>query len=796
MVNRSVKICTRRIVLASVMMVTAAHAAAPLELGAAADSGEDVILPRGPGIAGDVVDLYLEVILNETSTHRVMHFVRKSDHHFYAWTQNLQDAGIDTQGLSLSQYVDLSQLRGLSFSYDERSQRMQFSVDASRLNVAVQTLNTEPPPNYQASASPGALLNYDLYGSVASGDSRFLGAYTELRGFSGHGVLSSTAYSSFQTPGEDINFRRLDTTWSRSFQDDLLTLNVGDMISGSTSWSRPTRLGGVQLRRNFGLQPQIITYPLPAFFGQAALPSSVELYMDGVRQYSGQLTPGPYQISGIPNINGAGQGQVVMTDALGRRSTIDFSYYSASQLLRAGLSDWSVELGALRRAYGLDSFRYGNRPVTSGSYRQGITDWLTLEAHGEATDGLYLGGVGSVVQMGQLGLLGASYARSAGPDHSGQQAGLSYSWLYRGFNFEIGSTRAFDHYRDVASLDGRAPPLRNDRVLAGLALGVVGNVSANYTRIDTMEDGRFRFAGLNYNFNLSHDISCYASVTRSLDGARDTSLFAGLSWSFGNATSASASWQRSAAQDVFSAGAAHAVSVDGGTGWNLRTQQGQDIRAYQGEASYRGDWGQLTGGGYSINGTKSFYSSLSGSLVTMDRALFVTRRIDDAFALVSTDGVADVPVQLENRMIGRTDANGHYLLTGLNSWQPNRISIDALDLPAQVQVNSVKNAAVPVDRTGVLVDFNLRTVRSAVVTLRDAQGNLMPLGSRVFLNRSKTESAMVGYDGQVYLEDLAASNMIKVTAPDGASCSVRFLYPKNAGAIPVIGPLPCGREGS
>lgn len=795
MAKLSVKMCAWRIALASVLMAPAAYAAAPLEFTASADSDEDIILPRGPGIAGDVVDLYLEVMLNEASTHRVMHFVRKPDQHFYAWAQNLQDAGIDTGGLTLSEYVDLARVPGLRFAYDELSQRMQFTVDASRLNVAVQTLNSKSTESYSASASPGALLNYDLYGTAAAGDSRSLGAYTELRAFSGRGVLSGTGYSNFHSPGDDINYRRLDTTWSRSFQDDLMTLNVGDLVSGSVSWSRPTRLGGIQLRRNFGLQPQIITYPLPAFFGQAALPSSVELYMNGVRQYSGQLSPGPYQISGVPNINGAGQGQVVMSDALGRRTAIDFNYYSATQLLRAGLSDWSAELGAVRRAYGLDSFSYDDRPVASGSYRQGMTDWLTLEAHGEATDELYLGGVGGVAEMGPLGLLSASYAHSAGAGHAGQQASLSYSWLYSGFNFEAGSTRTFDRYRDVASLDGRAPALRNDRILAGLALGVMGNASINYTRIDTLEGGRFRFAGLNYSVNLSRNIGCYASATRSLDGARDTSLFAGLSWSFGNATSANASWQHSAGQDVYSVGAARAVSVDGGAGWNLRAQQGRDVHGYQAEASYRGDWGQLIAGGYYINGAKSVYSSLSGSVVAMDKSLFVARRIDDAFALVSTDGVANVPVQFENRTIGRTDSNGHYLLTGLNSWQPNRVSIDALDLPSQVQVGSVKNAAVPVDRAGVLVDFSLRTVRSAVITLKDAQGQLMPLGSRVFLNRSKTETAMVGYDGQVYLEDLANSNLVQVTTPDGArSCSARFMYPKDASAIPAIGPVSCGRE--
>ena len=790
MVNLSVKICAWILALASALLVPAAFAAEPLQFTAATEDGEDVILPRGPGIAGDVVDLYLEVILNDASTHRVMHFVRKADGHFYAWTQNLQQAGIDTDGLLLSQYVDLAQVPGLSFAYDELAQRMHFVATKERLNVAVQTINADAPPILAASANTGALVNYDLYGSVTSGDSRSLGVNSELRMFSGRGVLSSTAYSNFQSSGESIAYRRLDTTWSRSFQDDLLTLNVGDLISGSVNWSRPTRLGGIQLRRNFGLQPQLITFPLPAFFGQAALPSSVELYMNGVRQYSGQLAPGPYQISGMPNINGAGQGQVVMTDALGRRSAIDFSYYNASQLLRAGLTDWSVELGAVRRAYGQDSFRYNDKPALSGSFRQGVADWLTLETHGEASDGLYLGGVGSVLEMGQIGLLSTSYARSAG-DSVGQQAGLTYSWLYRSFNFEVGSTRTFGDYRDVASLDSRGPPLRNDRLIAGFALGAVGNVSINYTHLETREEGRFRFAALSYSCTLMRNINVYANLARSFDGSSDLNMFAGLSWSFGNSTSASASWQHEGKQNVFGAGISRAVSPDGGAGWNLRAQRGENISNYQAEASYRADWGQTTGGGYYINGDKNFYAGLSGSVVTMDRSIFVTRRIDDAFALVTTNGIANVPVQLENRTIGQTDSTGHYLLTGLNSWQPNRISIDALDLPAQVQVGFVKNVAVPADRTGVLVDFGVHEVHAAVVTLRDAQGHFLPLGTRVFLNLNKVETAMVGYDGQVYFEDLQANNHIKAVRPDGAICSAQFIYPKHSNGVPAIGPLLC-----
>ncbi|MEI9986345.1 MAG: hypothetical protein WDN69_26145 [Aliidongia sp.] len=45
----------------------------------------------------------------------------------------------------------------------------------------------------------------------------------------------------------------------------------------------------------------------------------------------------------------------------------------------------------------------------------GITDWLTLEGHGETTKALALLGVGAAVQVGAIGVFNAAVADSTGP---------------------------------------------------------------------------------------------------------------------------------------------------------------------------------------------------------------------------------------------------------------------------------------------------------------------------------------------------------------------------------------------
>lgn len=784
--------CARGLTLASLLLVPALMTAT---LPASAAELPNIGLLQGPGLSGAVLDLYLEVRLNGVGLQRVMQVAADADGRHYAWSGNLRDSGLRLDALPADTYLDLATISGLRYRIDMPNQRIDFDADAARLDRSVQSLNADPVRTHPASSAPGLLLNYDLYASAGlqRDGSRSFSGLTELRGFGDWGVFSSTGLSSYSDTVDDRAYTRLDSRWSRSFQDRLTTLNVGDFIGGSVGWSRPTRLGGVQLRRNFSLQPELITFPLPAFFGEAALPSSVELYVNGIRQYRGEVAPGPFQLYTMPGINGAGQAQVIVTDALGRRSAISFPYYNSSQLLKAGLSDWSLEIGALRRGFGQDSFDYGSAPVASGSLRYGLREWLTLETHAEAVEGLYLAGVGSALRLGRAGVLSGSYAHSDG-ETAGDQAGVGYSWLQDRVNLDLALSRSFGSYRDVASLESRAPPRRSERANVGYNFGAAGSVSLNYTRLDTEEDGRQRFLGAGYSLNLPRSLGFFFSATRSLDDAAETSLFAGLSWSFAAGVSASTTYQRQDGKDLFGADLVRGQSFDGGFGWNLRTQQGGSIEAYQGEASYRGDYGQLLGGATSVDGQQQAYAGYSGALVLMDRALFVSRRIDDAFALVSTNGVPEVPVFLENRPIGRTDARGHYLLGNLNAWQPNRVSIDALQLPAQMRVGSVDAEAVPRDRGAVLVSFSLVESRSVIVELRDSQGQPLPLGSRVQVDAADATPAMVGYDGQVFLEQVPRRTRLSVRRPDGGQCEALLLAPERPEGIPLIGPLECRQE--
>lgn len=103
----------------------------------------------------------------------------------------------------------------------------------------------------------------------------------------------------------------------------------------------------------------------------------------------------------------------------------------------------------LRRNYGIDSFDYGSM-VGSASYRYGLTDYLTLEAHGEGAQKLALGGVGAVAKLWRLGVVNTSWTQSQMRGDSGSQLNWGYQYSTGMFSIatqHIRRDRGFGNWR-------------------------------------------------------------------------------------------------------------------------------------------------------------------------------------------------------------------------------------------------------------------------------------------------------------------------------------------------------------
>jgi hypothetical protein len=61
-------------------------------------NGPNIVLAEGPGMTDAAQDLYLEVILNQVHTRRVMHVAVDAQNRLYAWPQNLREIGLHLAG--------------------------------------------------------------------------------------------------------------------------------------------------------------------------------------------------------------------------------------------------------------------------------------------------------------------------------------------------------------------------------------------------------------------------------------------------------------------------------------------------------------------------------------------------------------------------------------------------------------------------------------------------------------------------------------------------------------------------
>ncbi|MEK6199942.1 MAG: fimbria/pilus outer membrane usher protein [Psychrobacter sp.] len=770
------------------------------------DSLAQLDLNRDENYHPDKLDLYLEVKLNGTNA-GLAHFEHYNDQ-LWASTNVLQQLGFILPPDTLEP-IALNTLPNIKINYNARQQTVNIIAPLSILNLATTVVNTRNNRRSQPSASPGILLNYNLYGTQTKNNATNLSAYVELRAFNNLGVLSSTAlttgkrFADSDTHSNDWDSRtvRLDSSWSKSFPDKLLTVRAGDILTGALSWTRSTRLGGLQFGTNFDLQPYMTTTPLPSFFGSATLPSAVELYVNGLKQYSGDVPAGPFELHTAPSFSGAGNAQLVLTDALGQNTTLNFSLYDAHRLLQPGLSDWSVELGAVRENYGVKSFDYGSDIAGFGTWRYGVSDRFTAETHAEVTEGLSNVGVGGTWLLGSKG--GVLFASLAGSDSQGEgglQYSADYSWNNSRFHIGLNATGTHGDYRDVATRYGDAPNRRSEQLSTGYSTQSLGSFSVSYSQIAFAQQETSQFASASWRKSFGRRLSLNANYNHDIHNSDNNSVSFGASLSLDRNISLNSSVQSTNDRHDLVTDISQSTPSAGGIGWRAQARHSTSNNSTGNNSStdglaelnYLGPYGRLQAGISSNNDNYSTYASGTGALVMMGGGLFAARQINSGFAVVSTDGIADVPVLLQNSPIGTTNKRGLLLVTPLNAYQDNKIAIDPMDLPADLRIDKVNIEATPTDRAGVLVSFGITPVRSASVILTDSDNQPLPLGSQVQLLTNKDAlSAVIGFDGEVYLDTLDEHNILTVIMPSNDSCTVSFDYHKQGDDIPLIGPLIC-----
>jgi outer membrane usher protein len=757
--------------------------------------------------------LQLEILINGDKSGLIGTFVERPDGTIAARRSELAEAGVKVPGTGQpDEIVTLNEWLGSKFHYDEPAQTISFDLtDSERIARAFDAIGSTP--HVPVTTGWGSVLNYTLFGSETSGlssrQTTFNGGSASLdaRMFSPYGTLSQTGIVGTTTT-RDMTVLRLESAFSYSDPESLITYRAGDSITGALGWTRPIRFGGVQAQRNFALRSDLVTAPLPSFSGSAAVPSTLDVYLNNTKTYTQEVPPGPFQVNNLPLISG-GEARLVLRDAAGREVETTLPFYTSPQLLREGLTYFSMETGFPRTHYGTESNDYVAQEFASLSARHGLYDWLTLEGHGEEVRGLYNGGGGALVRTGNFGVLSAAASGSGYQGHGGLQSYVAFETRFWGLTVNASSTRTFMNYNDMASVTAplinsfaafnlppslfavkAAPPKAIDRVSVGFRLPDASSLGLSFVHLEPASGNASNLISAAWSKPFYWQSQLFATAFADVSNRQNYGIFGGLSIPLGDRSSLSAGATSSRSGTSFTADASRPLASEPGSyGWRLR--DGEGAVPYRSAAgSYRASVGTVQAGVEQSQGSVvRSVAQVDGAIATMGRGVFLTNRIDDSFAVVDT-GVAGIPVFYENRPIGATNGSGQLLVPNLRAYGSNKLSIDPKGLGVNDEIETTEDVVAPADRSGVLVKFKARTnVQVAVVILVGANGKPLAVGSRGRLDGGEADF-VVGYDGRAFVKELKSANTVTVTLGKG-ECHASFDYAAEQDRQVVIGPVAC-----
>ncbi|QYE33620.1 fimbria/pilus outer membrane usher protein (plasmid) [Polymorphobacter sp. PAMC 29334] len=766
--------------------------------------------------------LLLEVHVNGRPSAQIGEFIL-SDGRLSARRSELRELGMtfpDPQTPGQNDLVALSGLRGLAFRLDLPRQAIYLTVDDALLTPSVLHAGAEASRSGDVQSGTGLALDYDLTGSMAGGRASAAGR-VDVRAFSPWGIGSSgfLIYANSDSNGSGgvaaTSVIRLDTSYTFSDATTLHRIRVGDFISGGLSWTRPVRMAGVQFSIDYALRPDLVTFPLPSVSGSAAVPSTIDVLVNGTRLFSREIEAGPFTVPQLPVVTGAGTISTTLTNALGRQVSTTLPFYATSLLLAPGLQSASVQAGALRRNFGLRSDDY-RRMAASFTYRRGLSDRLTIEASGEGTAKVAMGGGGAVLNIDNFAVVNAAAAASGSPAGVGSQVTIGIQRAGRKLNLSGSATVASARFRDLAADDGDASPRLQINANAGWTLGRFGAIGVAFVGIKrdalsardvvgpvktafmqapvSMESLMFLqpaqkayVASASYSVQVKR-ISLFATGFRDFAGIGGSGALLGIAMPLGRRSSVSIDSSISNGSRMLQGQATQSAVAIGDWGYQVVASPASPQRAF-GEIRYKAPFAALAAGADYSSKQTTFRLEAQGSVSMLDGSVFASNTIYDSFAVVDTSGLAGVHVRNENRDVGTTDRHGRLLVPELRSFDLNHLSIEPNDVPLDSDLDTAGRLVRPQDRSGVVVRFPVKPSNAALLRMVAADGNPIPIGSTARL--ANGEAVPVGYDGEAFLPGLSARNDVQVERADGGRCVVHFEYAPVVGQVPVIGPLRC-----
>lgn len=658
---------------------------------------------------------------------------------------------------------------------DPADQSLWLAVDPQLRTIQVRQLGRASSPDPADEIEPGGWIDVD---TQFMRDARV----TQFGSLLGASLFNRLGFGHADVLSEGERIARLGSTWSVEHPQRLERLDFGDSVVQPGAWGRALRFGGLSFGSDFSLQPDLVTFPQPQMRGVAELPSTLDVYVNGLLARRETVDAGPFVLSDVPVQSGANQTRVVVRDALGREQVLSQAFYAPVQLLRSGLSDTRLDAGFLREAYGFESFNYGSG-FAAASLRRGLSDALTLEARAEAARHRQAAGLGSAISLPFGGVAELALAASQGASGSGGLLRLGADWRSGAWSLGARMRRVSSAWTDLG--ERRATRRQQSSIHLGVVPAAGWSAVLTAVRQLSVDEDALQLLSLGLSTRVARDWFLGTTLVRT-DAADDTN-FIGLNLvgHFGGSTvvaegnradgrSGSAfEWQRNARDALDER-------------YRLRGESGDRERLLA-EAQWTRERGRIDAAVARDNQTTGLRVGATTRLAWLGPDRFWTRSGAEGFAVIDAHGLRDVGVLQDQQLATHTDARGLALMPGLRPYQANRFALVDADVPIDASVEALERIVVPAMRGGLRVAFPVREASGQGFRLVMPDGSALPVGVAVKDPVTGLRVAL-GADGRAWWPHGAAPAQVEVRVR-GLHCTGRI--PRDPGPDAPL-PLRCG----
>lgn len=561
---------------------------------------------------------------------------------------------------------------------------------------------------------------------------------------------------------------------------------------------------GAQLASDDRMLPDAQRGFAPVIRGMAETNARVTVRQGDNVIYEANVTPGPFSIDDLYNTGYAGDLQVTVTEADGRSKSFLVPYASVAQLLRPGVSRFSLSAGEYRDDYLDDLPRF-----VQATYQRGLSNLITAYTGGIVAE-QYLSGQGGLAFSTPYGALAADVTLSQASDMPGTSEGIdermngqSYRITYSKLldatatNFTIAAYRfssdGYLSFADYAQLRGSdSPNLYRERNRFQLNLqqplgGSRGSIylsgsARNYWDAEQDSDMTYQ-AGYSNSYHWG-SLGLSASRTRNSEGDFDTQYMLTFSIPLGHGRHS----PYLSSSLNYSDGSTHNLqtNLSGSAGdndqysYNLygsASQADNDKSSNSGVAGeYRSSVAVLGAGLSSGDGFKQANLSARGSLIAHSGGVLAAQDQGETMAIIHADGAQGAAVS--NNSGVTLDNDGYAVVSGLIPYRNNEVDLDPKGTSEDVELQGTSQLVAP--KYGAIVRLDYPTLKGHPLLmhiLREGD-RPVPIGAEV-LDMQGNPLGLVGQGSRAFLRGLEPQGSLRVRWGKGRDqqCQLNYRLP-------------------